>query len=237
LSKIIGATPGTTPNEPAPFSMTSVEARIDDLIARARERANEIISEAQARAARIREAARAEGYQQGRREGRDDGLEDGRREGAQIAQQAFQTETAGTVQALEKLLAYLEEHRLALLRQAELNLVRLAIALAEKVVKVQVAHDSDSVARANLEETLDYVMSHEAVTVRANPANIEAVKAHLSTLAAAAEGVSSAQLVPDETVEPGGVVVTTNGGGIDARLSTQLERLAEQILGLESDAE
>jgi len=230
LSKIIGPAHGAQPGESSGFNMVCIEGEAEKLVASARKHATEILDQARTEAERIRAAARTQGYEEGRRQGQDEGRREGRIEGAQSAHADFEKETAGTTQALRALLSDLEEHRLDLLRQVEHHLVRLALTLAEKVVKVRLTSESNSVAKANLSEALEYVMSRQAVVVRLHPANLEATRAYLPDMAALADGSLSVNFVADEAIEPGGVLVTSGSGEVDAQISTQLERLAEQLL-------
>ncbi len=102
----------------------------------------------------------------------------------------------------------------------------LAMAAAEAVIRRQADADREMVVRA-LREALSQLLAETEVTVRVNPADAEAVR----QLAAELADRLSLQVVEDESIQPGGVVVSTPSGEVDASLDGQLQRLRRRVLG------
>src|SRR5262245_51814987 len=106
-----------------PFYLPSFEKEAEAIVARARDLARDLTVSAAAEAVRLREEASREGFERGQAEGR----ELARREESQRIE-------AG----LRKILDEVERQRAGLALEAERDVVRLAIAIAEKIVKAEV---------------------------------------------------------------------------------------------------
>jgi len=122
--------------------------------------------------------------------------------------------------------------RHALLTSAEPELVRLAVGIAERVLHQQVALDHGVVvemARAAISRIVD----REKITVRVNPADIERMREHRDELLALGD-VKTMRVIEDQRVDRGGVIVETDAGSIDAKISTQLSEV-RKILHIVDD--
>ena len=69
--------------------------------------------------------------------------------------------------------------------------------------------------------------------MRVNPADLERMREHRDELIALGD-IRNLRVVEDQRVDRGGVVVDTEAGTIDARISTQLDE-ARKILHIEDD--
>ncbi len=73
----------------------------------------------------------------------------------------------------------------------------------------------------------------ESVTVRVNPGDLERMREHRDELLSNGE-IKNFRVVEDQRVDRGGVVVETDGGTIDARISTQVNE-AKRVLHIEDE--
>jgi flagellar assembly protein FliH len=69
------------------------------------------------------------------------------------------------------------------------------------------------------------------VTVRVNPADIDTMRQHRDKLMAMND-IDNLRVIEDQRVDRGGVVIETEAGTIDAKISTQL-REARRLLAVE----
>jgi flagellar biosynthesis/type III secretory pathway protein FliH len=106
-----------------PYYLPSFEKEAEAIVARARELARDLTVSAAAEAVRIRDEAQREGFERGQAEGRE---------------RARQEEARKLDEGIRKIPAEVERHRSRLELEAERDVVRLAIAIAEKVIKVEV---------------------------------------------------------------------------------------------------
>ena len=185
---------------------------------------------------RLRDAARREGLQAGRAEGLktghaeghakglDEGLAQGRAQGLAEGQQAALQQA----QALAALLDLCHDSASQLHATVPATLVRLALAVAHKVVGHELHHNPGIIT-----DWVGRLLHHEPVTDGV-------VKLHLhpddATLVAAQLGPALAdhqwRLVPDDTVQRGGCRLVTPLGELDATVQTRWQRACEAT-GLE----
>jgi flagellar assembly protein FliH len=154
------------------------------------------------------------------RRGFEDGLARGMAEARARAQDALQA-----VAAAEQGIAALRD---AYLAEAEAAAVELAFQIAEKVIGAAVAADPDVVLEV-VSGALLRTTDRDHLVLEVNPRDFELVRDSASELAARLGGIRRMEVVSERRVEPGGCVVRTVEGEIDARISAQLERV-RQIL-------
>jgi flagellar assembly protein FliH len=153
------------------------------------------------------------------------GYTDGQRVGEASA--AAQLDAVSTTLAAS--VAELAAVRGALMRRSERDLVRLALSMAERVLRREVDRDREllvgmaRVAIARLGE-------HVAATIHLNPVDHDAVAARH-----AAELGKSVELVADPAVPRGGCLVRSTFGTIDAGIDSQVLELSQALLGDEVD--
>jgi flagellar assembly protein FliH len=127
-------------------------------------------------------------------------------------------------------MARVERHKL--MEGAEPELVRLAVGIAERVLHQQIALDRGVVVEM-AKVAIARLVDKESVTVRVNPGDLERMREHRDELLSNGE-IKNFRVVEDQRVDRGGVVVETDGGTIDARISTQLNE-AKRVLHIEDE--
>jgi flagellar biosynthesis/type III secretory pathway protein FliH len=171
-----------------------------------------LLAQARAEAAQIRAEAREQGLQEGRRAGLAAGTEELGRAATALAE------------AIAGVLALREQEAESVERDA----IELAIALAGKILAGSLEGRPELVAEI-VQGALRRVAGQRTITILLNPADIESVGAALGELRAQAGPVELCDLQPDRRIEPGGAVVRTAEGELDARVQTQLERAREVV--------
>lgn len=149
---------------------------------------------------------------------------EGRAAGLREAEGAARTRATAEVQpALEKMARSIEDLtqiRARLRKQAEGDVVKLALAIARRVLRRELAIDPDAM-RGLVVAALEKLHAQEICRVRTNPAQAAAVAACLR------ESVSTGkvEVLPDGSLQPGGVVFETNQGNLDASVDSQLQEI------------
>jgi len=174
------------------------------LIRDARDRAASLIEDAQARVAQIESEAHATGF--------DRGVADGR-----ASAQAEMDEMLETMRGLIEM-ARIERHKI--IESAEPEILRLSIAIAERILHKHVALDSTTVLDM-VRGAVTRLVNRENVTVRVNPADIELMRENRDRLMMFND-IEHLRLIEDQRVDRGGVVIETDAGTIDSKVSTQL---------------
>jgi flagellar biosynthesis/type III secretory pathway protein FliH len=202
------------------------------VVAHAKKKAEQIVSEANAERQKLVSTASAEGYAAGLAKGTAEGLRQGREHGTTAAMAERKAALDGLDSAWLALANEIMAQREDMLAEARRNVVKLAIAVAERVVRRTVEADPTCVVQ-QVEAALAMVMRPSRVVLRINPADRGLVNAALPQLTdRLAEGVHL-EMLDDATMGRGscGLRMTDSMGGmIDATLANQLARIAEALV-------
>lgn len=177
-------------------------------VVEARAEARRLIAEAEAEALRVREAAEGEA-----RSLRERAYAEGREE---------------ALSELTELILEARERRDAALAEAERDLLRLAVKLAEKIIGREVERDPATLADI-VANALRHARQNETFTVRVSPADLPLVEAYRARLDPAGRA-RFLDIVADPRVGHGGCVIESESGTIDAQLDTQLRVLERALL-------
>lgn len=197
-------------------------ADAERMIKEAESAALTLVSSAQARATEVEERAQAKGHDEGYQAGKDASLE----------------ELKPVIQTFRELVEGVRAARQSVIAGAEPELVRLAMAIAERIVHTEVANNKDVIVE-NVRSALTRLVSREVVTLRINPTDLETIRQYRDSIVAASD-VEHLRVVEDQRVDRGGVVVETEAGTIDAKIATQLREakralLTEDAIALDTD--
>ena len=166
--------------------------------------------------AEIEEAARLQGY--------NIGYEQGQAAGYAAAEQA----TAELIARLSGVVAGVHENHQAFFRAAERQVVDLALQIAGKVVERELENMPDlavNVIRSALEE----MDARTAVRVRVNPSDFEVLQRRWHSVVPSGVSAERIELSADDRVQPGGGVIETTHGQVDAQLDTKLAQLGNAL--------
>ncbi len=177
-----------------------------------------------------KKAAFEEGYQEGLLRGRQEGLEAGRAEGLREAKGEAKPQLEAAIEVLRAAASELGIRRHALLRDAEREVVRLAIAVAEKIVKKEIRDFPEAVLN-NVRKALDIIGQRTGAVIEVNPDDLALVEKHAPEVLQVFREAESVRFEPNPAVERGGCMVTAGGCGADLRIETQLELIEQALLG------
>jgi flagellar assembly protein FliH len=122
----------------------------------------------------------------------------------------------------------LEAERAATAERVERAAVQLALRIAEQALGAAIAAEPERVLDV-VRGALRRLIERERVTVLVNPSDLELVREQLGTIVDALGGVEHCEVQAERRVPPGGAVVRTTDGEIDATLQTKLERAREVL--------
>jgi flagellar assembly protein FliH len=125
-------------------------------------------------------------------------------------------------------MARVERHKI--IESAEPEIVRLSVAVAERILNAHVAQQPEAVLDM-VRSAITRLVNRETVTVRVNPADIALMREHRDHLMAMND-IDNMRVIEDQRVDRGGVVIETDAGTIDAKISTQL-REVRRLLAVE----
>jgi flagellar assembly protein FliH len=144
----------------------------------------------------------------------------GLREGEAAAQARAAAEVKAAIERLARSIEDLAQIRVRLRKQAEGDTIKLSLAIARRVLRRELAIDGDAM-RGLVMAALEKLQAQEICRVRANPSHAAAITAALG------QSVNSAkvEVIPDGSLQPGGVVFETNHGNLDASVDSQLQEI------------
>ena len=174
----------------------------------ARNEAEQILAGARQEADRIREQAYAEGVHAGRAEA-----------AAQVAP---------AVQALGEALAQVEAERDRVAAETEEAAVGFALQIADKALTAAITAHPERVVDV-VRGALRCLVDRERVTIFVNPRDLEIVREAAAALVRQLGGIDHIDVQEERRVQPGGALVRSTAGEIDARIQTKLERARELL--------
>ena len=189
----------------------------------AKEEAARIVEEAEQKAGRIEEGAKkkALSYIQGavkkaRAEGREEGFSKGEEEAGRL------------IERLHVILDAAIDKRKSLIDSTERQLIDLVLLISKKVVKV-ISEKARAVVVANVKEALKKVSGETEITIKVNTKDLDITTKHKNSLIKQIEGIKHVTVEEDSRIDPGGCIIETSFGDIDARIQRQLGLLEEKI--------
>jgi flagellar assembly protein FliH len=232
------------PTEPHPAEEEALQKLADDEAEARRAEADahaesrraealEEVARAHAEAAEVRQSASDDAdliRQEATEAGRELGYAEGRDQGYQEGLARAEAESAERLATIAAMAESASVDRRELLRNAEGEVVRLALQVARKVLNRELRIDPTSVARI-AEAALQQVAIDGAVKLRVNPADYEALGQYWQRAHGTAEAGRTYEVVADEAVAAGGVVIDTRAGTVDAQIETQLEEISQKVFG------
>jgi flagellar assembly protein FliH len=188
------------------------EAEAQRIIEEAQKAAEEKETQAAAKAEELIAEARKKGYQEGREEGFKKG----------------EGEVERLIERLHVVINAAIDKRKLIVENTEKQLVDLVMLIARKVVKV-ISEAERKVVLENVKEALEKVKGETDITIRVNTVDLSLTTKNKKRFISLIEKLENITIEEDSRVDPGGCVIETSFGDIDARIATQLSVIEEKI--------
>lgn len=188
------------------------ESEAQSIVEDATRTAEEKVREAELKAAAIIEESKSKAYDEGKTEGFKKGEE----------------EVERLIERLHVIINAAIDKRKVIVENTERQLVDLVMLIARKVVKV-ISEAERKVVLENIKEALKKVRSETEITIRVNTVDLELTTKNKKRFISLMENLEHITVEEDNRIDPGGCIIETSFGDIDARISTQLSVLEEKI--------
>ncbi|MCB1156281.1 MAG: flagellar assembly protein FliH [Leptospiraceae bacterium] len=188
-------------------------AQVED---RAKLEAERMIKEAEMKVNEIEHEA----YQKGYDAGREVGFKKG------------QSEVRRLIDRLGTIVGKAIDIREDIIQASEKQMVEMILIIARKVIKDEIIERKEIVLN-NIREALKRIKDRDRVDIRVNFSDLEITTAHKDELIKLMESLRKVNIYEDSRVDRGGVIIETDVGAIDARISTQLKEIEEAIRNAE----
>ena len=211
------------------FNYEDLRARCDRHIEQVRAETKQIIEDAATEADSIRKRAFEEAYRDGRRDGLKHADAEIEKRSKLVAQKLVAEQLQTTLPAMQAATEALSEERNRWLAQWEAAAIRLCVAIAERIVRRELSIQPQCVA-ATVIEALELAAGDSHVKLRMHPEDASLLNEYGNEALGAMSSIGDTTVVPDESITRGGCIIDTRHGVIDARLETQLDRIAAELL-------
>lgn len=150
------------------------------------------------------------------RQARDLAYQEGQKAGRDAATAELQPVTERLLRSCSEVAGL----RAKIRRETESDIVTLAIAIARRVLRRELAVDPEAV-QGIVKAALEKVQTKEICLVRVHPEFVPQVRAFFERSGVAA----SLDISADPSLQPGGLVIETKRGNLDASVETQLKEI------------
>jgi flagellar assembly protein FliH len=189
------------------------EAEAAKILEEAKQQAEEIVEEAKGAFEDDRQEAKDTGYQ----EGREAGFNEGKAEADRL------------IERTRTVLERAQDKREEILAETEQEIIDLVLLISRKVIK-NISENQRTVVINNTIQALRKVKGRGNVIIRVNLVDVKLTTEHTKDFIQMFEGTRTIQIQEDSTVDPGGCVIETDFGEVDARIASQLAELETKIL-------
>ena len=155
-------------------------------------------------------------FEQAKQKGYSEGFERGRREALKSAEEGVKN----IFNAAESIKRFKNE----LYEDVKKDVVGLSLKIAETIIKSKIAAD-DSLLLNIIASAVNRSSDAVNFTVCLNPSDYNVLNKNPDALKDFIAKEADVNFIPDTNLPPGGVVIKTDFGEIDARISTQIERI------------
>ncbi|MDT7041918.1 FliH/SctL family protein [Candidatus Nitronereus thalassa] len=158
------------------------------------------------------------------------GVEAGRTQGRAEVQGPAEAEMARAL----SLISQVEHLRVQSAKQAEADIVELALAMARKVIHRETSLDPDILV-TQVREIISSIAEKGLIRVLVHPNEVEHLLSFRDSLPGADGKPAQLSIEADETIQAGGCIIESSQYFINATIETQLEAIWQEMLV--SDAE
>lgn len=202
------------------LSNSSKESLIESLMQKTDEMSSNFVK------LQMRLEAKEEEFAQALIKAKEEAFAEGSQAGKAEAYKEIDTKVSGSVDmfatSVKKLETSAQEFESAL-EGIKKELINAALDISKEVIKVELSHNSNEVAKILSTELIKELQSASKVTLKVNPKNHGVI----SELTGKLEHIN---VVSDSAVSEGGVIIISDAGNIDAQISKRFERVKRAAL-------
>ncbi len=184
----------------------------EKIIQEAERKANEVEENTKKKADALFEGIKKKAVEVGREEGFKKGEEEAKR----------------LISRLHVILDSAIDERKRIIQSTEKQLIDLVLLITKKVVKV-ISEKERAIVIMNVREALKKVVSETEITIRVNTRDLDLTTKQKDKFISSIESLEQVTVEEDSRVDPGGCIIETSFGDIDARIQRQLQIIEEKI--------
>lgn len=156
------------------------------------------------------------------------GYDLGRDEGARSAYEEKKKELEEQMAHFRHLIGSLEVLKTQLVNHNERGLVAMAFQIGRRLALKEIEFDQQVIGRL-LADLAQALQDEESLTLKVSPKDAEFLESHKENKGTESEFLLKSRIEADETVAPGGCIIATNYGQIDASITQRIEKLWQAL--------
>jgi len=129
---------------------------------------------------------------------------------------------------LRSVIEGIEKARAEIYEKIETDVVEMALAIAKKII-YEAAERERGIVVAAAQESIRKASDREMIKIKINPVDHGILNQKKSELLHCFDGIRSILFEEDDSIQPGGCLIETNQGDIDARLESQVRVIEGDI--------
>lgn len=186
-------------------------------MAQAENQAAQIIQSAKAKAETSMDEVTAEAKKQGYAEGYEDGKE------------KITTELENKVYNVDNFAKSKFEIKNRIIKSLHLDILDLVLDISEKVCKIQMQNNREVLSKV-VANAISQLKEKEQVTIVVHPEMAQKIYDVSDELKEAVHNLQSIKIIEDNSISPDGTIVESVGSRVDARVSAQIEQIAQKLI-------
>tara|TARA_R110002072_G_scaffold302710_2_gene487850 strand:+ start:478044 stop:478736 length:693 start_codon:yes stop_codon:yes gene_type:complete len=211
------------------FNFEDIQSRCDTYKAQISVECRELIQNATKQAEEIRRKAQADGHSEGYRNGLKQAETEIAQRSQQLADEMVEQRLSTVLPAVSQLLDEIVTARSQCQAEWERELVDLSTGIAEKLIRRTFEATPEAMIRV-VQEAVQLAVGKTSLELRLNPRDLEALGDRVRVAVRESARGIEVKLLGDDKVSPGGCIVVTEHGEIDAQIETLLTRISDELL-------
>jgi len=177
------------------------------------------------------EKQKSESEEKARREferGRSEGEAEGARKGKEEACRESEARIGELSEKTASFIEHFESSRRRIYAESHHTLLRLAFAVARKILDTELSTNRDIVL-STIRKALSYIADRDNLRVRVAEEDYEVVSRNEAFWKSVTDRLGDMRITADPRVDKGGCVIESNAGDVDARVGVQYDELRELV--------
>ena len=211
------------------FNFEDIQSRCDTYKAQISVECRELIQNATRQADEIRKKAQTDGRSEGYRNGLKQAETEIAQRSQQLADEMVEQRLSTVLPAVSQLLDEIVTARTECQAEWERELVELSTGIAGKLIRRTFEATPEAMIGV-VQDAVQLAVGKTSLELRLSPGDLEALGDRVRVAVRESARGIDVKLLGDDKVSPGGCVVVTEHGEIDAQLETMLTRIADELL-------
>lgn len=209
---------GISPEEERKIILDEAKLEARRTIEEAKKQAKKELEEAKRRSVLLEEEAKKKGFARGQEEGKT----------------LFGKKSKEIWYRLEKILQEIDQRMKNYEKEYPLKITELSLGIAQEVIRREVEEDPQIVVQV-AKDAITSLNGVAEATIRVNWRDLPVMEEAKEELLSSLKGLRRVHFQEDAELEPGGTIIETPQGGIDASIRTRFDKIKEDLLGVVQD--